>query len=70
MADKRLFFKLNRAQHLLYIHVEQECQKLLGVTPVQLGAPDLPRALMVALDEKLGAYLEKRTEDGKRKTED
>lgn len=38
MADKRLFFKLNRAQHLLYTHVEQECQKLLGITPVQLGA--------------------------------
>lgn len=38
MSDKRLFFKLNRAQHLLYTHVEQECRKLLGITPVQLGA--------------------------------
>ncbi len=38
MDDKRLFFQLNRAQHLLYTYVEQESRKLLGITPVQLGA--------------------------------
>ncbi len=36
--DKRLFFKFNRSQHLLYTRLEQECQAALGITPVQLGA--------------------------------
>lgn len=38
MGDKRLFYKFNRSQHLLYTRMEQECQAELGITPIQLGA--------------------------------
>jgi len=38
MEDKRLFYKLNRAQHLLYRHAEKELLKETGITPIQLGA--------------------------------
>lgn len=38
MQDKRLFFKFNRSQHLLYTRLEQGCQAELGITPIQLGA--------------------------------
>ncbi len=36
--DRRLFFKFNRSQHLLYNYLEKECRKKLGITPGQLGA--------------------------------
>lgn len=38
MQDRRLFYKFNRAQHLLYHHVEKELLSALGITPIQLGA--------------------------------
>lgn len=38
MEDRRLFYKFNRSQHLLYTKMEQECQAELGITPIQLGA--------------------------------
>lgn len=38
MTDKRLFFKYNRSQHLLYTRMEQGCMAELGITPIQLGA--------------------------------
>ncbi len=38
MTDKRLFFKYNRSQHLLYTKMEQGCMAELGITPIQLGA--------------------------------
>jgi DNA-binding MarR family transcriptional regulator len=38
VQDKRLFYKLNRAQHLLYQHVEKGLLSEVGITPIQLGA--------------------------------
>lgn len=38
MSDKRLFFKFNRAHHLLLKQVEKASLDTLGITPVQLGA--------------------------------
>jgi MarR family transcriptional regulator, organic hydroperoxide resistance regulator len=38
MHDKRLFYKFNRAQHLLYEHVEKGLLSEVGITPIQLGA--------------------------------
>jgi MarR family transcriptional regulator, organic hydroperoxide resistance regulator len=38
MKDRRLFYKLNRAHHLLYHNVEKELVAELGITPIQLGA--------------------------------
>ncbi len=36
--DKRLFFLMNMAQHKLYKHVDQRCEKTLGITVTQVAA--------------------------------
>lgn len=36
-TDRRLFFKINRVQKVLFKFVEKELREQLGVTPVQLG---------------------------------
>jgi DNA-binding MarR family transcriptional regulator len=38
MADRRLYYKLNQAQHLLSKRVDAECDRALGIKTAQLGA--------------------------------
>ncbi|HVN71121.1 MAG TPA: MarR family winged helix-turn-helix transcriptional regulator [Desulfomonilia bacterium] len=37
MQDRRIFYKFNRAQHLLYRKAEKQLLSALGITPIQLG---------------------------------
>jgi MarR family transcriptional regulator, organic hydroperoxide resistance regulator len=38
MADRRLYYKLNQAQHLLSKRIDAELASVLGIKTVQLGA--------------------------------
>lgn len=38
MADRRLYYKLNQAQHLLSKIVDAECDRAFGIKTAQLGA--------------------------------
>ena len=35
--DKRLFFKFNKVQKVMFKHIENEVKNRLGITPVQMG---------------------------------
>ena len=37
IKDKRLFFKFNKVQKVMFKHVETEVKTRLGITPVQMG---------------------------------
>jgi MarR family transcriptional regulator, organic hydroperoxide resistance regulator len=38
MADRRLYYKLNQAQHLLSKIVDAECDRAFGIKTAQIGA--------------------------------